>query len=65
MISLYKKDLSKDFGELKYHINVLGKATKEGYWPKEIITPVVEEDKTPAAPDAKVGSDDESNEDFQ
>lgn len=63
-ISLYRKDVKKDFGELKYLVNILGKATREGYWPRQIITPVIEEDKAPAAPDAKVGSDDESGEDF-
>lgn len=34
----------------------MGKATREGFWPRQIITPV-EGDKA-AAPDAKVGSDD-------
>jgi len=62
---LCRKDINKDFGELKYHVNILGKATREGYWPRQIITPVIEEDKTPAAPDAKVGSDNDSNDDFQ
>jgi len=64
-ISLCKKDIKKDFGELKYEVNILGKATREGYWPRQIITAVIEEDKAPTAPDTKVGSDDESNDDFQ
>jgi hypothetical protein len=38
-------------------INVLGKATREGFWPRQIITSVIEDEKG-AAPDAKVGSDD-------
>jgi len=65
VISLYKKDINKDFGQLKYHVTILGKATREGFWPRQIITPVLEEDKTTAAPDAKVNSDDDSNDDFQ
>lgn len=56
-ISLYKKDISKDFGNLKYEIRILGKATREGYWPRQIITPVPEEEKG-AAPDPRRGSDD-------
>jgi hypothetical protein len=64
VISLYKKDARKDFGKLNYQIVILGKAMREGYWPRQIITPVVEEDKTPAAPDAKVNSDDDSNDEF-
>jgi hypothetical protein len=64
-IPLYKKNINKGFGNLQYHITVLGKATKDGYWPRQIITPVIEEDKIVAAPDAKVNSDDDSNDDFQ
>jgi hypothetical protein len=64
VISLCKKDLSKDFGQLKYEVVILGKTMREGYWPRQIITPVVEEEKTPAAPDAKVNSDDDSNDEF-
>ena len=30
---------------LKFIVKVLGKATKEGYWPKQIITAVPEDDK--------------------
>ena len=56
-ISLQKKDITKDFGDLKFEVTILGKATREGYWPRQIITPVAEEDKV-AAPDAKVVSDD-------
>lgn len=63
VISLSKKDLSKDFGQLKYQVVILGKAMREGYWPRQIITPV-EEEKTAAAPSAKVNSDDDSNDEF-
>ena len=42
VISMYKKDVSKDFGDLKYSITILGKAMREGSWPRQIITPVRE-----------------------
>jgi hypothetical protein len=64
VISLFKKNISKDFGQLKYQVIILGKAMREGFWPRQIITPVIEEDKTPAAPDAKVNSEDDSNDEF-
>lgn len=65
VISLYKKDINKDFGKLIYHINILGKSIRENYWPRQIITRVVEEERITAAPDAKANSSgDESNDDF-
>jgi len=34
----------------------LGKATRESHWPRQLITPIIEDEKV-AAPDAKTGSD--------
>lgn len=41
--------MEKDVGELKIDVKILGKATKAGYWPRQIITEAanqrVEDDK--------------------
>jgi len=47
MITIVKKDISKPFGNINVSMKVLGKATKEGFWPRQIITPS-EEEKTVA-----------------
>lgn len=54
--TLIKKDVTKDFGELKIDIKVLGKATRPGYWPRQFITEIEQKQE-----DDKVSSDEEED----
>ena len=43
-----KRDVEKEIGELKVFVRILGKATKSGYWPRQLITEAsqkIEDDK--------------------
>jgi hypothetical protein len=42
-ITLKKIRLDEPFGDISLEIKILSKATREGYWPKQIITAVEDE----------------------
>jgi hypothetical protein len=49
VITLKKQRIDESFGEYIVELKVLGAATKEGYWPRQLITEIpqqrVDEDK--------------------
>jgi len=49
VITLKKNRIDEPFGEYNVELKVLGAATKEGYWPRQLITEIpqqrVDEDK--------------------
>lgn len=44
-LTLQKKDIEKSLGQLTLEFRVIGKATRAGLYPKQIITPIAEDRK--------------------
>jgi hypothetical protein len=40
VITLKKQRIDEPFGEYTLELKVLGAATKEGYWPRQLITEI-------------------------
>jgi len=40
VITLKKRRVDEPFGEYTLELKVLGAATKEGYWPRQLITEI-------------------------
>ena len=41
VLNFSKIDVKKPFGKFEFDVVILGKPTRDGFWPRQIITPVM------------------------
>ncbi len=61
-VILIKKDPTKDYGDIEIQVKTLGKSTRPGYWPRQILTPAeAKPDTSPTKEDRKNSDDEDSD----
>ena len=57
-----KIDPAKDYGQIIIQCQILGKSSRPGYWPRQILTPAeVKPDTSPSKEDKKKSDDEDSD----